>query len=117
MQFWIKRVAFILATGVFFALLLSGIAAGRSFTLETLLPALARAAGGAALFWLIGAVVADIAIKGIVADMVTGTEDMIEGGLAQRIYSVKERAVPGGPDLPFEKDRHAGKKKTDGVKK
>jgi hypothetical protein len=117
MTYWIKRIAAILAITAFFALLFSGLAGSGTFSLEVLVPILLRSTAGAALCWILGIVVADIVLKGIVSDIVVDTDNLVDGGLLQRVHIVKERAVPGGPDMPFEQRGKPGKKNKAGREK
>jgi hypothetical protein len=112
MIFWIRKFGTILAATAFFALLFSGLAGSRNFASEALVPVFLRAIVGASLFWVAGIVVADIVLKGILTDIAIDTENLVEGGVLQQVQSVNERALPGGPDMPFLERKKPEKKTT-----
>jgi hypothetical protein len=103
MIYWIKKCASILGIAAFFVLLFTGIVSSGQFSWECFVPACARAFGGAALLWVLGIVVADILVKGIITDIEVDKECLVEGGLLQQVHAVREKNVPGGPEMPFEK--------------
>ena len=97
MLFWIKKAAAVLGIAAFFLLLLFGMAGSRQFTFEALVPVFFRAVLGAGLFWVIGIVIADILVKGIITDASIDRQHLVEGGLLQRVLFVKEQDLrPGG---------------------
>lgn len=109
MVYWIKRFASLLGISAFFVLLFTGTISSGQFSWESLLPAFARAFGGAALLWIVGIVVADILVKGIITDIDIDRKDLIDGGLLQQVHTIRAKSVPGGPEMPFESGQRAGK--------
>lgn len=101
MIYWIKRFASILGITTFFALLFIGIISSGQFSWESLVPACARAFGGAVLLWLVGIVIADILVKGIITDIEIDRKCIVDGGLLQQVHAIQEKSVPGGPEMPF----------------
>ena len=101
MIFWIKRTAAILGISTFFVLLVLGIASSHTVSWESFAPACARACAGGALLWIVGIIIADILFKGIITDIDLDQKNIVDGGLLQQVHSIKERTVPGGPELPF----------------
>jgi hypothetical protein len=102
MVYWIKKIASILGITVFFLLLIFSLAGGREYTLQLLFMSLLRAFFGASLAWVAGIVIADILLKGVQSDIESDRKAaLLEGGLLQRIQSMRETAVPGGVDMPF----------------
>lgn len=102
MKFWISKGAFILGVSVFFVILILNLAGFDPFNPEHLIPAIFKAIFGGALFWFTGFILGDIVLKGVLADFDTEDKNnLLEGGLVQRIHTEKERFVPGGPELPF----------------
>jgi hypothetical protein len=93
MIYWIKRTAFILGVGAFFIVFFLGIDFADIFNPETLAVALLKGIAGAALFWTMGFIIGDIVLKGIVTDAQTDENDTAEGGIIQRLHSVKTEQV------------------------
>jgi hypothetical protein len=98
---WIKRIASILAIATFFVLLLLGLVSSQSFSWEAFAPAFVRAFAGAALFWIVGIIIGDIVLKGVITDIEIDQKNLIEGGLLQQVHAIKERTLPGGSELPL----------------
>jgi hypothetical protein len=110
MVYWIRKFGKILGLTAFFILFFIGMASSGQVTWGTLLPACARALGGAVLFWIVGIVVADILVKGIITDIDIDRKGLVEGGLLQQVHSIRRKSVPGGPEMPFERPpRRPGK--------
>lgn len=109
MKYWIKKFALLLGSSAFFILLFIGMASSGQFSWETFYPACIRALGGAMLLWIVGIVVADIFVKGIVTDMEIDKKCLVEGGLLQQVHAIQEKNVPGGPEMPFERVLRSGK--------
>ena len=101
MIYWIRRIAMIFACLTFFVIFFTNAGLGSPFSPEVLFAAAAKALIGAALFWLAGFIVSDILFKGVITDIETGKEDLIEGGLVQRVHLYKENSAPGGLELPY----------------
>ena len=104
MVYWIKKIASLLGITVFFILLILSLAVDHEYTLQMLFLSLVRALVGASLAWVVGIVIADILLKGVLSDIENDQKTaLLEGGLLQRIQSMRETAVPGGADMPFTK--------------
>ena len=59
MIYWIRKFAAILGTSCFFVLFFIGLAHGGTYSLDSILFALAKAIFGASLPWVVGIVIAD----------------------------------------------------------
>jgi hypothetical protein len=94
MMHWIKRIARLLSLSSFFIIFLFGIDPADIFNANTALIAFAKGCVGALLFWLLGFIVADIIIKGLVTDVRTDENDTLEGGLLQRLHGVQASLSP-----------------------
>jgi hypothetical protein len=95
MMYWIKRIARLLGMLSFFAVFFLGIDPADPFDATTAGIAFAKGCAGAFLFWLLGFIIADIVIKGLVTDVPTVDSDTIEGGLLQRLHGVQSSLSPG----------------------
>jgi hypothetical protein len=95
MKTWIKRIARILAIGVFFGVFLAGINPDNPLDVTNGLWALAKALVGFAVFWIAGYILGDIIFKGVVESVGTDDVPLYEGGLIQR---VKEEKLKQDPD-------------------
>ncbi|HEX7511356.1 MAG TPA: hypothetical protein VF335_08655 [Chitinivibrionales bacterium] len=94
MTYWIKRIAAMLSIGAFFLGFFMSIDPDSPFEAPMLVVAIVKGGAGALLFWAAGFVLADILIKGLVADLHTDQGDIVEGGLLQRLYSAQSRQHP-----------------------
>jgi len=94
MTYWIKRIAAMLSVGSFFIGFFMSVDPADPFDAATLVIAIIKGGAGALLFWAVGFVVADIVIKGLVADLHTGQDDFVKGGLLQRLYTVQSQGSP-----------------------
>ncbi|MCU0609231.1 MAG: hypothetical protein MUF22_05645 [Chitinispirillaceae bacterium] len=101
MKFWIKRISVLLGCSAFFMLFLTGLASSQSLAWESLIGAAARAATGGILFWIIGIVIADILLKGILSDIEVDKEHLVDGGMLQQIQAIRQKSMPGGTENPF----------------
>ena len=90
MVVWIKKLANAAALLAFFAVFFLGLNPENPFETTTLVLALLKGGLAAGLFWLLGIVIADIALKGIVEDIPREKIDVLEGGLVQHVYKVKK---------------------------
>ena len=96
MMYWIKRIARLLALLTFFTVFVSGIDPADPFNVQIAVWACAKGCAGALLFWLLGFIIADIVIKGLVTDIRTDENDTMEGGILQRLHDVQSNmARPG----------------------
>ncbi len=86
---WIKRIARILGILSFFIAFFMGIDPYDPFDVRTALNAVIKGFAGALLFWMMGFIVADIIIKGIMMSVPTEASDAIEGGLLQRLHAAR----------------------------
>ena len=110
MIYWIRKFAAILGTSCFFVLFFIGLAHGGTYSLDSILFALAKAIFGASLPWVVGIVIADILLKGVLSDIAGDQNALMEGGLMQRIHSLNETVAPGGASMPFAGVTAIGKK-------
>jgi hypothetical protein len=102
MIYWIKRGARIIGYGVFFVVFAGVLLRSSVFTLDSMVTAAGCAFLAGITSWFIGLVISDIVVKGIVTDIGdTGVEEIIEGGILQRVQTLQEQLVPGGRELPF----------------
>ena len=106
MGYWIKKGAFLLGTTVFFIILLTSLIGLDPLNPIHLIPAIIKAVLGGALFWFTGFILGDIVFKGVMTDIDSNDKNnLLEGGLVQRIHMEKERYVPGGPELPYAEEK------------
>lgn len=110
MLYWIRTFAAITGCFVFFALFFICMAGSPAFTLDSLGLALVRAIVGGSLAWVVGIVIADILFKGVLGDIAGDKQELLEGGLLQRIHDIRSATVPGGAEMPFAPVTAAGKK-------
>lgn len=101
MVYWIKKFAAISGITVFFIILFAGLIGCDPFDPSVFVPALLKAAGGAALFWFAGFITGDIIFKGVLSDIDHDKVDLLEGGMLQKITEKQKSIVPGSPDMPF----------------
>lgn len=94
MVIWIKKLARILAWAAFFGVFLAGIDFADPLNPTAALLSLAKAGAAAFLFWLMGYILGDIIIKGLVDTLEAEEVSLAEGGLVQRIRDEKERTSP-----------------------
>jgi hypothetical protein len=94
MIFWIKKSARILSGFVFFAIFLTAIDPAEPFDLYTLSFAAYKGLLGAFLFWLLGYVLGDIILKGLVEEVKVTKLDLVDGGLLQHISTAQQENVP-----------------------
>jgi hypothetical protein len=94
MIYWIKRLARILGIVSFFCVFFVSVDPTDPFNVSNALIASMKGLTGAFLFWGAGFVIADIIIKGLVTDLRTEGNDILEGGLLQRIHATKETLSP-----------------------
>jgi hypothetical protein len=91
---WIKTSAWILAGCAFFAVLLVSIDPSDPFNLDVTVPALLKALASALLFWLLGYIVGDVVLKGLVESVTVEEIPAYEGGLIQQVRDEKLRSDP-----------------------
>lgn len=108
MIYWIKRFATLLGFAAFFILLLIGMLSSGQLSWECFVPACARALGGALLLWIVGIVVADILLKGIVTDIEIDKKCLVDGGLLQQVHSIREKSAPAAPKCPLSRESAQG---------
>jgi hypothetical protein len=114
MVYWIRKCAALLGSTVFFILFFLCLAVGQAFSLHAVSTALVRALVGASLAWVAGIVIADIFLKGVLGDLDGGREALLEGGLVQRLQTMKSSSSPGGSDMPLGATTVAEKKHKSG---
>ncbi len=95
MMYWIKRMARMLGMLTFFVVFFLGIDPEDPFNANVAAIAFFKGLAGAFLFWLLGFIIADIVVKGLVTDVPTDDNDTVEGGLLQRIHNVQSSLTPG----------------------
>jgi len=106
MGYWIKKGAFLLGATVFFIIFLTSLIGLDPFNPQYLIPAILKAILGGALFWFTGFILGDIVFKGVLTDIdETDKNNLLEGGLVQRIHMEKERHIPGGSELPYTEEK------------
>lgn len=106
MNYWIKKGAMLLGISVFFIILLLSMLGLDPMRPEHLVPALLKALLGGALFWFTGFILGDIIFKAVLTDIdEKDTSNLLEGGLVQRIYTEKEKHIPGGKAVPFMEEK------------
>lgn len=111
----IRKCAALLSGAAFFCLLFSSLAASGACTWSSLAGAFVRASIGASLFWIVGIIVADILLKGIVTDMESSRENLVEGGLLQQAQAIKETVFPGKSGVQFAGNSTNEKQKAEGT--
>ena len=94
MVVWIKKLARLVAWGAFFGVFIAGIDFADPLDPAAALLALAKAGVAAFLFWLMGYILGDIIIKGLVDTLEADAVPLDEGGMMQRIRGEKERSSP-----------------------
>jgi hypothetical protein len=99
MMYWIKRIARLLGMLSFFVAFAFGIDPADPFNANVAIVAFVKGCAGALLFWLVGFIVADIVIKGLVADVRTDENDSLEGGLLQRLHTLQSSLSPDSGGL------------------
>lgn len=117
MIIWIKRCARILAISSFFIAFFLGVDPSDPFDRTVLLTAFLKGCLGALLFWAFGFVLADIVIKGMVADVHTDKNDTFEGGVLQRLYDVQSSLTPEAEKVVQGRDSATAKAKKKKVNK
>jgi hypothetical protein len=110
MLYWIRSFATILGCMVFFILFFFCLAGAQAFSLESIGLSLVRGVVGGSFAWVVGIVIADILFKGVLSDIAGNKQELLEGGLLQRIHDVRSAAIPGGADMPFSAVTSSGKK-------
>jgi hypothetical protein len=105
MMYWIKRIARLLSLSSFFVVFFLGIDPADPFNANAALIAFIKGCGAAVVFWVLGFIVADIVIKGLVTDVHTDESDTMEGGLLQRLHNIQTSLSPdsGGSDANRER--------------
>ena len=93
MVYWIKKIAGSIAFIAFVAVFFLGLQNGNPLDTDmgTFLFATLKAFGAAALFWIIGFVIADIALKGVVEDIPREKIDILEGGVVHHVLQAKKK--------------------------
>lgn len=116
MVYWIRKCAALLGCTVFFALFFVGLAGSGEYSIAGLGGAFMRALFGASLAWVVGIVIADILLKAVLSDIAGDRNALVEGGLMQRIHSLRDTVAPGGPGMPFSGVTAIGAKREAGEK-
>lgn len=102
MIYWIRKAAMLLGYTVFFGVLFLSLASSDNpFDFGSLIMCIIKALIGGGLFWFTGYILGDIIFKGVLTDLEVEKNNLLEGGLIQRINEKNEDALPGGPDMPL----------------
>ena len=102
MKYWIKRGGRIFGSGAFFIVLSVMMVQPEGLRVERFLYSLIYAAGIGIVCWLIGIIISDIILKGIITDVECDEDETVfEGGILQRLVSMKEQLTPGSEEIPF----------------
>ncbi len=81
------------ATFVFFIIFLTGTLSHKVITTDILIATLLKAFVGALIFWLIGIIISDIAIKGMIENLDLDDKNIWSGGLLTRVAQEKEKML------------------------
>jgi hypothetical protein len=99
---WIKKLAMILGSTTFFAVVfISLMVSDDPFELFNLLTSIIKGLIAAGIFWFAGIIIGDIFFKSVLTDVEPDKQNFLEGGLLQRVQEKIEKALPGGPDMPI----------------
>ncbi|MBN1129528.1 MAG: hypothetical protein JXA71_11105 [Chitinispirillaceae bacterium] len=115
MLHWIRTFAAVFGCSVFFILFFICLAGENEFSLQSIALSLVRGFIGASLAWVVGIVIADILLKGVISDIPGDREELLEGGLVQRVHDIRNAALPGGAEMPFSSVMAIGKKHRNGT--
>ncbi|MBD3390425.1 MAG: hypothetical protein GF418_00280 [Chitinivibrionales bacterium] len=94
MAYWIKRFAWIVGTISFFAVFFTTLDRGDPLALDSILQALLKGTLAASLFWFVGFVAGDILFKGVIQDVASQEDNLVDGGLLQRVEDMKKETGP-----------------------
>lgn len=102
MVYWIKKTAFLLGISAFFGILfISMFSSNDPLDIGNILCSIIKGLLGGGLLWFAGFILGDIIFKGILTDVPIDKDNLVEGGLIQRINEKQKMALPGGPDMPL----------------
>lgn len=102
MKYWIKRGGRIFGFGAFFIILSAMMIQPGGLQVERFVFSLIYAAIVGIVCWIVGIVISDIILKGIVTDIESGEDDTVfEGGILQQLVSMKEQLTPGSEEIPL----------------
>jgi hypothetical protein len=102
MIYWIKRGGRLFGSTVFFLVLFSILIRHDGIHINSFLTAFIYAFTAGIICWLIGTILSDIVLKGIVTDIGGNDSDnLLDGGILQRLLMIREQITPGGEEMPF----------------
>lgn len=87
----IQRFAKIIAVMAFFILFIVGLFSNYSLDLFSVLVSFFKASIGGLIFWIIGVIISDIILKGLLESIDTTRDNKWEGGLLTRFVEEKEK--------------------------
>jgi hypothetical protein len=90
----IKQASRMLGAAAFFIVFFASVNPEDPWNGELLAVALLKAVLAGALLWIAGFLIADIVFKGVLETVATTEEDIIEGGLLQRVSEERDRLNP-----------------------
>lgn len=90
----IKQASRMLGGAAFFIVFFASMTPEDPWNGKLLAVALIKALLAGALLWIAGFLIADIVFKGVLETVVTTEEDVIEGGLLQRVSEERDRLNP-----------------------
>ena len=97
---------------MFFIVLIGLLLRPDALELDNLVTSFMYAFLSGATCWFIGIVISDIIVKGVLTDIADpGITALLEGGLLQRVQTMREQIVPGGTELPFSEESEGTEKK------
>jgi len=92
----IQRLARLSALLVFFIIFFIGLFSSASLNVDAVAVAAAKAAVGGALFWILGVVLCDITVKGLLESLDVDEESKWGGGVLSRLVLEKEKMARAG---------------------
>jgi hypothetical protein len=102
MLYWIKRASRLLGAAIFFMVLISLLSRPGALDYPAIVFCFAVAFTAGVVCWFFGTVVCDIMFKGLLVDIGrVSPEELVEGGIVQRLHMKNEEFIPGGAEIPF----------------
>ena len=94
MMHWIKSGARIVSLSSFFIAFFLGIDPSDPLNVNAAAIAFVKGCAAALLFWIVGYIVSDVVVKGVLTDVHTNENDIVEGGLLQRLRAMQAELSP-----------------------
>ncbi|MCL2219382.1 MAG: hypothetical protein FWC23_05515 [Chitinispirillia bacterium] len=91
MVLWTKRLAFFLGFCAFVVMFLVSYDFENYFDTMVIVIATMKGFAASLVFWLVGLILGNIFLKGLITDIPVNHEHLIDGGLLQRIYLYQQR--------------------------